>query len=250
MIARAAASESNLSFFACSASTLTSKWVGESEKLVRALFIVAKRLGPSIVFLDELDSILSARGRSTNENESSRRLKTEFMVQVDGVRTNSGGSGEKEEGHTGGSDCNNSHVLVLGCSNCPWDLDQAVLRRFERRIYVPLPDDDARQCMMSKLLESNRHNLSPRQLGKLVALTEGYSCSDLISLGSEASFGPLRSLGGMMDIINAKHVCSSNDLRPISFEDFETALSNGKQRRSVSGDLLKKYAAWETEQSI
>ena len=73
------------------------------------------------------------------------------MVQVDGVRTNSGGSGEKEEGRSEGSDYNNIHVLVLVCSNCPCDLDQAVLRQFERWIYVPLPDNNARQCMMSML---------------------------------------------------------------------------------------------------
>jgi len=240
MIARAAASESNLTFFACSASGLTSKWVGESEKLVRALFAVANQMGPSIIFMDELDSILSARGGG-KEHESSRRLKTEFMVQVDGVRSNNKGSGsefnDEEEQQI-------NHVLVLGCSNCPWDLDEAVLRRFERRIYVPLPDEDARLSLINMMIKSEIHSLSQDDVWKLTKLTNGYSCSDLTSLGKEAAFGPLRSLGGLEEIQNA----NSDDLRPINFGDFDSAISKSG-RRSVSSSMLKKYNTWEQEQN-
>jgi len=243
MLARAAAHESNLTFFACSASSLTSKWVGEGEKLVKALFTVAKRMGPSIVFLDELDSVLSARGGGNGqspsnsgsgpnrEHEASRRLKTEFMIQVDGVRSN-----------TNEDSSNKQHVLVLGCTNCPWDLDEAVLRRFERRIYVPLPDKTTRFVLLQNLLEGNRHSLSLGEIEELVSRTEGYSCSDLTFLCSEAAFGPLRSLGGVNEIASLE---SKDLLRPILVDDFWNSLKNSK--RSVSNRMLQRYEEWEME---
>mmetsp|Transcript_48953 Transcript_48953/g.72778 ORF Transcript_48953/g.72778 Transcript_48953/m.72778 type:complete len:565 (-) Transcript_48953:123-1817(-) len=231
MLAKAAAYESQCAFFACSASSLTSKWVGEAEKLVRTLFRVAADVAPSIVFLDEIDSVLSAR--KGNEHEASRRFKTEFMVQVDGVL---GGASGDTGGSTGGS------VLVLGCSNCPWDLDDAVVRRFQRRIYVPLPDEKARDALVLKMLESNPHNLTKRQIQQLVKNTEGYSCSDLKAIGGEAAFGPLRSLGDIEKIRDVR----SKDLRPINIGDFKDALnSTGK---SVSSAMLERYESWENEQ--
>ena len=119
MLAKAVATESSCTFLAISASTLTSKWVGEGEKLVRKLFEVAHERAPSIIFIDEIDSVLSAR--SSNENEASRRLKTEFLIQFDGV--NKGGG----------------QVFVVGASNRPEELDDAVRRRLAKRIHIPLP---------------------------------------------------------------------------------------------------------------
>ena len=125
MLAKAVATESSAFFFSISSSSLTSKWVGESEKIVKALFKVAYRNQPSIIFIDEIDSILTAR--SDNENEASRRLKTEFMIQLDGAAT----SGEER-------------VLIMGATNRPFELDDAVIRRMARRIYIPLPDKSTR----------------------------------------------------------------------------------------------------------
>merc|ERR1719469_1356956 len=131
MLAKAAASESRSNFFSCSASSLTSKWHGDSEKLLKTLFDLAYLYAPAILFFDEIDALLSTR--KSDEHEASRRFKTEFMVRVDGVNSNNN---------------TNKNVLVLGCTNCPWDLDQAVLRRFQRRIYVPLPDITTRRVLL------------------------------------------------------------------------------------------------------
>lgn len=116
MIAKAIAHECNRKFFAISASSLTGKWVGDNEKSVRALFSVSDKFSPSVIFLDEIDSVLSKR--STNENESSRKLKTEFLVQMDGVQ-----SSKSEFGR-----------LIIAATNRPGDLDDALLRRFPLRI--------------------------------------------------------------------------------------------------------------------
>jgi len=121
MLARAIASEGKATFFSISASSLTSKWVGEGEKMVRTLFAMANIKQPSIIFLDEIDSLLCSRAQG--QLESSRRIKTEFFIQLDGTRT-------KE----------NDRVLVIGATNRPMELDDAVRRRFVKRLYIPLPN--------------------------------------------------------------------------------------------------------------
>lgn len=123
MLVRAVAQESGSTLFCVTAATATSKWMGEAEKLVRALFTVARQMSPSLIFVDEVDSLLSAR-KSDGEHEASRRLKTEFMVQMDGIANVEG-------------DERSSNMLVLACTNCPWDVDSAVLRRFPRRLLFP-----------------------------------------------------------------------------------------------------------------
>lgn len=223
MLAKAAASESETQFFSCSTSSLTSKWHGESEKILKVLFTLAAEVSPSIIFFDEIDAILSTR--KSDEHEASRRFKTEFMIRVDGVVKEKSGK-----------------LLVLGCTNCPWDLDEAVLRRFQRRIYVPLPDPQARKVLIQNLLCKNKNNLTNKQVDKLVELTEGYSCSDLKSIGEEAAFGPLRSVGGLDAI---RGIRNANDLRPISFSDFYDAIENNSP--SVSAAMIQKYQEWEKE---
>ena len=136
-------------------------------------------------------------------------------------------------------------VLIVGCTNTPWDIDDAVMRRFQRRIYIPLPDAEARGALLRNMLKkaSSDHSIkTSAQISQLIKLTEGYSCSDIAAVAQEAAFGPLRSLGGMEDIRDAR----TQDVRPIDLNDFEDAIS--KSKKSVTSGLLAKYDAWEKEQ--
>ena len=225
LLVKAVAHESQCLLFNCSASTLTSKWHGEGEKLVRTLFKVAADVAPSLIFIDEMDSLLSSRNDS--EHEASRRFKTEFMVQMDGLTGNSAAA---------------PNLLVVGCTNCPWNVDDAILRRFPRRILIPLPDLEARTVLLQKLLEkAGKHSITKTQMAQLARMLEGCSGSDISAIASEASFGPIRSLSPSK-LQNVRH----DELRPICMQDFETAIA--QSTKSVSQALLKRYKEWEQQQ--
>eukprot|EP00850_Spirogloea_muscicola_P010000 SM000057S18430 [mRNA] locus=s57:528624:533983:- [translate_table: standard] len=191
MLAKAVASEAAATFFSLSASSLTSKWMGEGEKLMRALFAVAAQRQPSVIFIDEIDSILSAR--TANEHEASRRLKTEFLVQFDGVVANE-----------------NDRVIVMAATNRPQELDDAARRRLVKRIYIPLPDAQGRQALLAHLLRGQAFNLPDAQVNKIVAQTEGYSGSDLRALCQEAAMMPIRELGTRVSTVKADQVRKLN----------------------------------------
>lgn len=131
--------------------------------MVRALFEVAKRQTCSVIFVDEIDSILSARNDSGNEHESSRRLKTEFLIQWSSL-TNA--APDKQTGHS-------PRVLVLAATNLPWCIDEAARRRFVKRTYIPLPEKETRYKHLSHLLHNQVHCLTEEDLEELVNLTEG-----------------------------------------------------------------------------
>ena len=169
MLARAVATESRSTFFAISASSLTSKWLGESEKLVRALFSLAKALAPSIIFVDEIDSLLSSRGGS-NEHESTRRIKTEFLIQWSDLQRAAAGKQQSDKEKAEGDA---SRVLVLAATNMPWAIDEAARRRFVRRQYIPLPESPVRAEQLKTLLGHQKHNLNKKDILVLVELTDG-----------------------------------------------------------------------------
>ncbi|KAG1359177.1 spastin [Cocos nucifera] len=200
MLAKAVASESEATFFSISASSLTSKWVGEAEKLVRTLFMVAVAKQPSVIFMDEIDSIMSTR--LANENDASRRLKSEFLVQFDGVMSN-----------------HNDLVIVIGATNKPQELDDAVLRRLVKRIYIPLPDGNVRRLLLKNQLKGQAFSLPSGDLERLVKETEGYSGSDLQALCEEAAMMPIRELGPQ-NILKIK----ANQVRPLRYDDFRKAM--------------------------
>lgn len=235
MLARAVATESKSTFFAISASSLTSKFLGESEKLVRALFQLAKMLAPSIIFVDEIDSLLSARSGS-GEHEATRRIKTEFLIQWSDLQKAAAGRDisdkEKEKGDA-------SRVLVLAATNLPWAIDEAARRRFVRRQYIPLPEDWVRKKQVQTLLSHQKHELSERDLDKLVALTENFSGSDITALAKDAAMGPLRSLGEKLLSM------TMDEIRPIQFQDFQASLQT--IRPSVSKEGLKQFEDWSRE---
>ena len=160
------------SFFAMSSSDLVSKWQGESERLVKQMFEMARDKKPSIIFIDEIDSLCTAR--SEGESESSRRIKTEFLVQMDGVGNTQGG------------------VLVLGATNVPWELDPAMRRRFEKRVYIALPEPAARAKMFRLNLGDTPNTVTDDEFDELGARSEGYSGSDIAIVVREALMEPLR----------------------------------------------------------
>lgn len=231
MLVKAVAKESSCLLFVCTASSLTSKWHGEGEKLLRTLFQVARAAAPSIIFVDEMDALLSNR-KSDGEHEASRRFKTEFMTQVDGIVQ---GATSSEDG---------KHLLLISCTNCPWDIDSAVMRRFPRRIYIPLPDRRARTQLLHRLLKAaGKHNLSSSDMKEISQRLHGFSGSDISAIASEASFGPIRSLG---DIDSVRHV-TADEIRPISRDDFETAMAQAS--KSLRRKDLQKYDEWKQSQA-
>lgn len=167
MLARAVATESKSTFFSISASSLTSKYLGESEKLVRALFGLAKVLAPSIIFVDEIDSLLSHRSGS-GEHEATRRIKTEFLIQWSDLQRAAAG---RESGNKNRGDPN--RVLVLAATNLPWAIDEAARRRFVRRQYIPLPEAETRATQLRNLLGQQNHSLADDDFARLVDLTNG-----------------------------------------------------------------------------
>eukprot|EP01117_Protostelium_nocturnum_P001131 TRINITY_DN11450_c0_g1_i1.p1 TRINITY_DN11450_c0_g1~~TRINITY_DN11450_c0_g1_i1.p1 ORF type:complete len:500 (+),score=163.44 TRINITY_DN11450_c0_g1_i1:58-1557(+) len=221
-LARCIASECNATFFSISASSLTSKYLGDSEKLVRCLFAAAKNLQPSIIFIDEIDSVLGERGGS-NEHEASRRLKTEFLVQFDGVNSSS-----------------EDQILFIGATNRPQDLDEAVRRRLVKRIYIPLPDEHTRFHLIKNLLSNEKNiQMQQKQMKRLVDLTEGYSGSDLAALCRDAALEPVREQG-----ISIKDI-PLDRLRPLSFSDFEKAMK--RIRPSVSQQSIAAFEEWNDQ---
>eukprot|EP00752_Nemacystus_decipiens_P009909 g8841.t1 len=171
-LAKAVATESDAVFFAVSSSDLVSKWQGESEKLVRNLFELAREHERSIIFIDEVDSMCGSR--SEGENDSARRIKTEFLVQMQGV-------GNTHDG-----------ILVLGATNVPWELDPAMRRRFEKRIYIPLPEPEARSIMFKLHLGDTANTLKKEDYDLLGDQADGCSGSDISVITREALMEPLR----------------------------------------------------------
>uniref|UniRef100_A0A672Z907 microtubule-severing ATPase n=1 Tax=Sphaeramia orbicularis TaxID=375764 RepID=A0A672Z907_9TELE len=221
MLAKAVAAESKATFFNISAASLTSKYVGEGEKLVRALFAVARELQPSVIFIDEVDSLLCERREG--EHEASRRLKTEFLIEFDGVQS-------------GGDD----RVLVMGATNRPQELDEAVLRRFAKRVYVALPDEETRFILLKNLLGKHSNPLSKNELSQLAKSTAGYSGSDLTSLAKDAALGPIRELGP-----EQVRSMAASEMRNIRMKDFEDSLKRIKP--SVSPATLNMYTKWNKD---
>ncbi|XP_073950732.1 spastin isoform X5 [Choristoneura fumiferana] len=223
LLARCVAAECSATFFSISAATLTSKYVGDGEKMVRALFQVARELQPSIIFVDEVDSLLCER--SSSEHEASRRLKTEFLVEFDGLPA-------------AGAD----RLVVMAATNRPQELDEAALRRFPKRVYVSLPDLRTRDSLLRRVLARGAAAaaLAPDELARLAALTDGYSGSDLTALCRDAALQPIRELDPeevrMLDL---------SLVRAITFQDFLDALK--RIRPSVSPHSLAGYEKWSVQ---
>lgn len=251
-LAKAVATEADSTFFSVSSSDLVSKWMGESEKLVSNLFQMARESSPSIVFIDEIDSLCGQRGEGS-ESEASRRIKTELLVQMQGV------------GHD-----DDKKVLVLAATNTPYSLDQAIRRRFDKRIYIPLPDLKARQHMFKVHLGDTPHNLTESDFEQLARKTEGFSGSDISVCVNEVLFEPVRktqdaeffiktsdglwvpcgprqpgAIQTNMQELAAKGLASKITPPPISIRDFDRVL--WKQKPTVSKADLEVHERFTKE---
>ncbi|EAS36535.1 vacuolar protein sorting-associated protein 4 [Coccidioides immitis RS] len=173
-LAKAVATEANSTFFSVSSSDLVSKWMGESERLVKQLFNMARENKPAIIFIDEIDALCGPRGEG--ESEASRRIKTELLVQMDGVGNDTKG------------------VLILGATNIPWQLDMAIRRRFQRRVHISLPDTAARMKMFMLNVGSTPCKLTQADYRALAEMTEGYSGSDISIAVQDALMQPVRKI--------------------------------------------------------
>ncbi|XP_027907958.1 katanin p60 ATPase-containing subunit A1-like [Vigna unguiculata] len=233
LLAKAVATECGTTFFNVSSATLASKWRGESERMVRCLFDLARAYAPSTIFIDEIDSLCNARGAS-GEHESSRRVKSELLVQVDGVSN----SATNEDG-------SRKIVMVLAATNFPWDIDEALRRRLEKRIYIPLPNFESRK----ELIRINLKTVEVAadvNIDEVARRTEGYSGDDLTNVCRDASLnGMRRKIAGKTrdEIKNMSKDEISKD--PVAMCDFEEALV--KVQRSVSQADIERHEKWFTE---
>ncbi|KAE8077796.1 hypothetical protein FH972_016325 [Carpinus fangiana] len=246
MLAKAIANEAGASFINVSMSTITSKWFGEDEKNVRALFTLAAKVAPTIIFVDEVDSMLGQRTR-VGEHEAMRKIKNEFMTHWDGLLTKPG-----------------ERILVLAATNRPFDLDEAIIRRFERRVMVGLPSIESREKILRTLLAKEKvENLDFKELA---TITEGYSGSDLKNLCVTAAYRPVRELiqqERLKDVEkklkdaegNSSEATSSETkeeekedreitLRPLNMEDMRQAKTQVAASFAAEGSIMGELKQW------
>ncbi|XP_042004196.1 uncharacterized protein LOC121753093 isoform X2 [Salvia splendens] len=242
MLAKAIANEAGASFINVSMSTITSKWFGEDEKNVRALFTLAAKVSPTIIFVDEVDSMLGQRNRA-GEHEAMRKIKNEFMTHWDGLLTK---TGEK--------------ILVLAATNRPFDLDEAIIRRFERRIMVGLPAVENREKILRTLLSKEKVDEALDFL-ELATTTEGYSGSDLKNLCITAAYRPVRELIKQERLKDQRKKHTSEEgkqrsvdtedkkervitIRPLNMEDFREAKKQVAASFAAEGSVMAELKQW------
>ncbi|MHA1671234.1 MAG: AAA family ATPase [Promethearchaeota archaeon] len=224
LLARAAATECKATFFSVSSADLLSKWLGESEKLISSLFKVARIKAPSLIFMDEIDSVATKRGEG-HEGGGERRVKTQLLSEIQGVKSN-----------------HDKILLVLGATNRPWDIDIAMLSRFEKKVYVPLPDMPARVGIFKIHTEGINSDLSEEDFIELSVRAEGYSGRDISNVCREVIMIPVRELdmGGLLEDPNQDVA-----VRDINLNDFIKTLK--KVKPMTTNKHLDHYQNWAEE---
>ena len=234
MMAKAVATQCKTTFFNISASTIVSKWRGDSEKLVKILFDLARYYQPSTIFIDEIDSVMSSRSQA-GEHEASRRMKTELLIQLDGLIKSS-----------------DERVFLLAASNLPWELDSALLRRLEKRILIPLPEIEAREALIKMLIPPAKSK--DVDYNQIADMMDGYSGSDIKLVCKEAAMKPLRKLMNEIENLDDNQDFDWTPItdpskvpqpEPVSMDDFTQALDTTK----AAAQIIKqeKYEKWMDE---
>jgi len=221
LLARAAATECAATFFSVSSADLLSKWLGESEKLISSLFKVARIKAPSLIFMDEIDSVATKRGEG-HEGGGERRVKTQLLSEIQGVK-----SGSKKP------------LLVLGATNRPWDIDAAMLSRFEKKVYVPLPDLTARIGIFKIHTAGINMALTEEDFVELGVRSEGYSGRDISNVCREVIMLPIRELdmSGLLENSDQEVI-----VRDLNLKDFTKTLK--KVKPMTTNAALKQYEQW------
>ena len=221
LMAAAVATEIDANFYSIDAASIMSKWLGEAEQNVSKLFNSARKSSndgkPAIVFVDELDSLM---GQHSNEVGGEIRVKNQFLKEMDGIM---------DKGKP-------LHVYVIGATNKPWDLDWAFIRRFQKRILVPLPDHNTRLNML-KHYTGNLQIEQDVDLHELARLSEGFSGSDIRDVCQSAQ---LSLIGEFFE--SGKAVDKAAKPRPLTMHDFRQIFDARKP--SVSLDMLSLYNRW------
>ncbi|MFX0042575.1 MAG: AAA family ATPase [Candidatus Hodarchaeota archaeon] len=224
LLAKAAATECKATFFSASSADLLSKWLGESEKLISSLFKVARLKAPSLIFMDEIDSIATKRGEGS-ESGGERRVKTQLLSEIQGLKST-----------------HDKPMLVLGATNRPWDIDNAMLSRFEKRVHVPLPDLKARAGIFEIHTQGVDSAVSDEDFIELAVRTDGYSGRDIANICREVIMLPVRELdmSGLLED-SEKEV----KVRDITLKDFKKTLK--KVKPMTNERLLRQYNDWAEE---
>ena len=221
MIAAATASEIDGYFISIDAASIMSKWLGEGEKNVSKLFANSRKMladkKPVIIFVDEIDSLLGTR---TQEVGGEARVRDQFLRETDGLA---------DKGK-------NLHLYIIGATNKPWTLDPPFLRRFQKRIYVPLPNTEARMAQF-RLYTAPLTLEEDVSLEALARVSEGYSGSDIKDICQAAQLRVVREL-----FESGRALDSSTQPRTINLSDFKEIIRN--RRPSVSPELVRAYAMW------
>jgi katanin p60 ATPase-containing subunit A1 len=228
-LAKAVATECKRQFFNVTSATITSRWHGESEKLIAYLFALAAEMRPSTIFFDEIDSIASQRGTGT-EHEASRRMKAQLLTSLEGADS-----------------VQDSSVFVLAATNFPWDLDEALLRRFQKRIYIPLPDAEAREAILRAQLlkEGEEYADGSLDFAKWAAGLDGYSCSDITNLCRDVVQALFEKAASGLGTIEWVNLAPDAQIVKVTNADFEAALA--RRKPSVDRRTLQRYEEWRRE---
>ena len=250
MLAKAVASSAKCTFFNVSPSLVISKWRGDSPKLIRILFDMARYYAPSVIFFDEIDAIASSRGGS-NQHDASRQLKSELLIQMDGVGASVDDADESNDENEADGDKESvvkqkkkkksKHVMVLAATNYPWALDEALRRRLEKRIYIGLPDKESRVTLF-KMYFKDLDMEENIDFDKLSAMTEGYNGSDIQVICRNASMIPMRKKLQNIDVDDLENLkCTDMDTK-ITQEDIESVIH--KIKSSVGTEDVVKHKEW------
>ncbi|XP_017884304.1 katanin p60 ATPase-containing subunit A-like 2, partial [Ceratina calcarata] len=219
LLAKAVATECDCTFFNITASSLVSKWRGDSEKYIRVLFDLAYSQSPTIIFIDEIDWI--ATNTNYSLSEPAKRFRSELLTRLDGLVSTE-----------------NSHVVLLAATNAPWDIDAALLRRLEKRIYVPLPSESTRRKLFDLYVsEEIREN---DEMDGIIKSTESYSCADIKLICKQAW------------MLESKPVWEKLDKKEINIENLKYELRDfyileevvEGTSRTVDDNTKTKYDQW------